>query len=75
MLAVVTEHLARRPPTHTPLKLAADWVTFSTVACVSLCLKVFQFVESWGCSDEGLLVGGGMPSGTDGRRLSAARRD
>lgn len=71
MLAVITEHLARHPPTHTvspPHKLAADWVTFSTVACVSVCLKSFQFVESWGRGDEGLLVGGGMPSGTDGRR-------
>lgn len=74
MLAVIpaTEHLARPPlpppPPSPSLKHADDWVTFSPVACVSVCLKAFQLVESQERSDEGLLVGGGMPNGADGWR-------
>lgn len=69
------EHLARLPSAPPALKLADDWVTFSAVACVLVCVKAFQLVESRGRSDQGLLVGGGMPNGTDGRRQSGARRD
>lgn len=37
-----------------PPMLNDDWVTFHTVACLLMWLKVFQLVESWGRSDEGL---------------------
>lgn len=71
-----TPNSSPAPLSRPHLTLAADWLASSSVASVCVCVwQCFCFLEWWGRDDVGLLVGGALPSGADGRRLSSASRD